>query len=202
MTRDSVLLYRSTLESIREFPKTKQLAALWAVIDYGLDGKEFEGEGLARSAFLTAKPLIDANNRRYENAKKGGAPKGNQNAKKQPKNNQKTTKKQPNVNVNVNANDKDIKKTPLQEAIDDYIEHRKKKRSPMTDRAYELMLKKLEKLSGGREDLKIEILNQSIENGWTGIFELKDRARTAGFNNGSERDYKMDELELKLLATN
>lgn len=53
-------------------------------------------------AFNFIKPQIDRNNRRYENGKKGGAPKGNTNAgkpvKKQPKNNQ----KQPNVNENVN----------------------------------------------------------------------------------------------------
>ena len=63
------------------------------------------------------KPQILANNERYENGKKGGAPKGNQNAKKQlkqPMVDFKNNSKQPNVNVNenenVNVNKKENKK--------------------------------------------------------------------------------------------
>ena len=67
------------------------------------------------------KPQLEANNQKYINGLKGGAPKGNQNAKKgkeQPKNNQETTEEQPknnqkqpneNVNENVNVNEKEKK---------------------------------------------------------------------------------------------
>lgn len=209
MQRESMVMYRGFAESIKCYPVEEQLAALWAIIDYGLDGTEYEGGGLARAAYISAKPQIDANNKRYLNAKKGGAPKGNQNARKQPE----TTKKQPknnqnqanvNVNDNDNANDKKVI-TPLQQAIDDFIEHRKQIKAPMTEQAKKLMFGengKLNKLAAGRDDLKIKILNQSIENGWKGIFELKEKKRTAGFNNTTERDYDMDKLELMLLASN
>ena len=66
------------------------------------------------------KPQLEANNQKYINGLKGGAPKGNQNAKKekeQPKNNQKTTEeqpknnqKQPNDNVNENDNENEEEK--------------------------------------------------------------------------------------------
>lgn len=119
MERESFLLYRSFTDLIKEFPKDEQLEALWAVIDYGLDGIEHEKAGLAKGAFLSAKPQIDANNKRWLNAQKGGAPKGAKNnpngrpkqeeanqelTKNKPKTDQELTKNKPNVNVNVNEN--------------------------------------------------------------------------------------------------
>lgn len=89
-------------------------------------------------------------------------------------------------------------KTELEKALDDFIKHRKKMKSPMTDRAYELFINRLDKLSCGDDQKKIAIINQSIENGWKGVFELKENK----FNNANTRKYDMDELELKLLQTN
>ena len=60
----------------------------------------------------------------------------------------------------------------LRETILDFINMRKEIKAKMTHRAIELMLNKLDKLSK-EDDEKIEILNQSIVNGWKGIFEIK-----------------------------
>ena len=49
------------------------------------------------------KPQIDANNRRFENGKKGGR-RNQTETKTEPKQNQTETKTEPNVNVNVNDN--------------------------------------------------------------------------------------------------
>ena len=58
---------------------------------------------------------------------------------------------------------------------------RKQIKAPMTDRAIELAIKKLEQLSGGDNDKAIEIINQSIMNSWKGLFELKqDKPKTKG----------------------
>lgn len=59
----------------------------------------------------------------------------------------------------------------LAEALRDFEEHRKKLRKPMTEKAKSLLLKKLARLSDN-EDEQIAILNQSIENGWQGIFPI------------------------------
>lgn len=60
----------------------------------------------------------------------------------------------------------------LRKTILDFVEMRKKNKKNMTDRALELMLKKLDGMAS--DDLtKQKILNQSIENCWQGIFELK-----------------------------
>lgn len=105
----------------REDPE-QYMTAIEMYMDYAFDGTEPElsGKSLVTKLFWKAsKPLIDANNKNYVNGCKGGAPTGNQNARKttqnQPKNNRKTTEKQPkdnpsstqkqgNVNVNVNEN--------------------------------------------------------------------------------------------------
>lgn len=59
----------------------------------------------------------------------------------------------------------------LAEALAAFAEHRKKLKKPMTDYAKELLLKKLQKLAKTEQE-QIAILNQSIENGWQGVFPL------------------------------
>lgn len=67
----------------------------------------------------------------------------------------------------------------LIEPLKAFEDMRKKIKAPLTDRALELMLKKLNQLSGGDIDTSIAILEQSIMNSWKGIFELKQEKRKA-----------------------
>ena len=102
-----------------------------------------------------------------------------------------TDQQQTNTNKNV-KNDKNVKNEKnysdipsLNEAILAFVDFRKKIKKPMTDHAVDLMLGKLDKMSDSA-DGKIAILNQSILNGWQGIFPLKDggtHGQIAG-NNG------------------
>ena len=59
----------------------------------------------------------------------------------------------------------------LADAINAFAEHRKKLKKPMTDRAKELMLSKLSKMARTEQE-QIAILDQSIVNGWQGVFPL------------------------------
>lgn len=61
----------------------------------------------------------------------------------------------------------------LEKTFKDFREMRKKTKHPMTDRAIELMLSKLEKLSTDPVE-QVKILEQSILHGWTDIYELKE----------------------------
>lgn len=67
---------------------------------------------------------------------------------------------------------------PADEKLDrvfaDYVEMRKQLKKPMTDRAVELAINKLQKLSGGDNDLAAQIIEQSVMNSWLGLFPLKD----------------------------
>lgn len=116
MERDSFVFYSSFLKAIRAIKKRDIQAELaLAIIEYGITGETAECGEMVSMAMELIKPQLEANNQKYINGLKGGAPKGNQNAKKgkeQPKNNQETTEeqprnnqKQPNENVNENEND-------------------------------------------------------------------------------------------------
>ena len=63
-------------------------------------------------------------------------------------------------------------KTDYEKAIDDFMEFCKKIKAPMTERAITLLHTSLDSLAGD-DETKIMILNQSILNGWKGVFELK-----------------------------
>lgn len=118
---DSFVFYASFAEAASELDNEQYGALMRAINEYALFDKAADLQGVPKMLFTLIKPQLDANKKRRENAKKGGAPSGNSNAQKQPSdipNEEKKqpsvdfseTKKQPNVNgnVNVNGNGNDI----------------------------------------------------------------------------------------------
>ena len=74
MARDSFIFYRSFYEAIKNLPPDMFKKSVEAIMDYGLDEMEPDGDGLEKTIFLLVKPQIDANNKRYANGTKGGRP--------------------------------------------------------------------------------------------------------------------------------
>lgn len=128
MERDSFIFYRSFYDAIRELPRDIQGEVYTAIMEYSLYGITIENlKPITRSIFTLIKPQLDANLTRYENGRKGGAPKGVSNnpngrkggkeltenkprtnqelTKNKPKTNQELTENKPNANVNVNDNE-------------------------------------------------------------------------------------------------
>ena len=115
MKRESFVFYESFYLALKDLPADEKLKAFDAISSYALYSEEPDIDGIAKSIFILVKPQIDANNRKYENGKKGGRPiktetkkepKNNlTETKQEPKNNLTETKPKPNVNVNVNVND-------------------------------------------------------------------------------------------------
>lgn len=62
----------------------------------------------------------------------------------------------------------------LLSALKEWQEMRKKGKKPLTEKAAELNLKDLQKLSGGDERLMVSIVLQSIKRGWQGFYALKE----------------------------
>ncbi|MBW7475924.1 hypothetical protein K0T92_14355 [Paenibacillus oenotherae] len=97
----------------------------------------------------------------------------------------------------------------LIESLESFIEFRKKIKKPMTEKAVTLLMGNLDKLASNDED-KVAILEQSILNGWQGVFALKgdtnqNRSRNQnGYSNkpqiqivkpGSSSDLTPEEME-------
>ena len=84
--------------------------------------------------------------------------------------------------INAYTSNEELKATLIE-----FVKFRKSIKRVMTTRALELLLKKLDKLSND-DNTKIEILNESIMNGWNGVFPLKNNStpinkNKGGFNN-------------------
>ena len=90
----------------------------------------------------------------------------------------------------------------LNQAFADFVDMRKQIKAPMTDRAVSMAIKKLTELSGGNPDAAVKILEQSVMNGWKGLFPLKEVKKPEqknAFNNFTPRDNNLADLERKLL---
>lgn len=137
-------------------------------------------------------------------------------------NNRTTSEQQVNTNKNVKNNKKDknvinnySENPALNDAILEFVKYRKGIKKPMTDRAVSLMISKLDKMTSDVNE-QIEIINQSILNGWQGIFPLNkqnnqktrkeivpswmNKPKKPGFNDFQQNQYDFEALENDLVA--
>ena len=95
--------FRDAYEALKTTGQDREY--LDALFRFAFDGETTRTGDVFTDAFISAfEPQITANKKRRENGKKGGAPKNNKNAQKQPKVENEKTHNQPNVNVNENVN--------------------------------------------------------------------------------------------------
>ena len=104
--------------------------------------------------------------------------------------------------VNNSTVNESTEKETLAQAFENFVYMRKQIKRPMTERAKQLAVSTLNKLASSEEE-KIAIINQSIMNGWQGLFALKgdnyggthngfNRALAQGVGNGKS-DGRFDE---------
>lgn len=73
--RDSLVMYRSTIEASKALNEKQRLQFYEAIFDYALNDIYPEGlKGHVEMFFNLTQPLIDSNNRKYRNGCKGGRP--------------------------------------------------------------------------------------------------------------------------------
>ena len=84
----------------------------------------------------------------------------------------------------------------LKDAVREFLKMRKLKRNPMTDRGLKIMLNKLRTLATD-EKTQIDILNQSIEQGWASVYPLKENGYKGNFgtqNGNPALEYQRSEI--------
>jgi predicted transcriptional regulator len=85
-----------------------------------------------------------------------------------------------NKNDNNTNNEKEIKKyfedEKLNTMFEDFIEHRKQMKKPMTDRSITMHVNKLNDESVPNA---IKMIEKSIEHGWSSVYELKEKDKVA-----------------------
>ena len=195
MAKTNFILYKDFKPTLELLTDEQAGKLIKSVFDYVEDRTEpnFE-DGMLKLSFSMLKAQLERDLLKYkkrvevnqENGAKGGRPKKEATktqsdkkkpiAKKETQNNQMGLKKadsvSDSVSDSVNVSDKK-EKTLLDIAIDDFKDFRKKKKKPMTDRAITLLLNKLSTFTND-DSIKIKILEQSIMNGWTSIYEIKE----------------------------
>ena len=218
--RDSFVFYRSFAESVKNLPPEEYKKVMQSILEYALDGKEPEQTGIEYTVFCLVKPQIDANNKRYENGKKGGRPQKPSDNQEKPNNNQTITKPKPNNNQTVTTPEPNVYVN-----VNDNVNVKKKDTSVSKEKASRFIPPTLEDIKAYCEEKGYKLdydrfIDYYTSNGWmVGKNKLKDwracvrnwaRKDSSGcaeyptkvskFRNFQEHSYDMDQLTRDLLG--
>ena len=102
-----------------------------------------------------------------------------------------TINKQDEIKQNDNKkknNKKEKELSPFEQALVDFTDHRKALKKPLTEHGLKLIVSKLEKLEPVSVENRIKILEQSMVNGWTGVFPLKKEVINYGYTGENDQN--------------
>ncbi len=94
--------------------------------------------------------------------------------------------KQNNIKKKNNKKEKEL--SPFEQALVDFTDHRKALKKPLTEHGLKLIVSKLEKLEPVSVENRIKILEQSMVNGWTGVFPLKKEVINYGYTGENDQN--------------
>lgn len=72
----------------------------------------------------------------------------------------------------------------MNEVMETWLAYKKEKRQTYKTRGLSVLKKKILELSGGNADLARKIIEQSMANGWSGLFEYKGNDRQSKIPTG------------------
>lgn len=203
--RESLIFYQSFARAIKKLPESEQLKALWSIIDYALEDKEPDGDGMYMVVYEMAKPQIDANVERKRNGSRGGRPtKVPEKPKEQRKQVESVKKKDspPYQEIIDYLNEKAGKRFKVNEKTKAHINARVNDGYTLADfRA--VIEKKVAEWRGTEMDkfLRPETLfGTKFESYLNQNETVRKKAKSTGFSNFEERNYDFDALERELLG--
>ena len=173
-----VQIYFDFIENIESLSFEERGHLFTEILRYAKDGEIPEFFGNERFVFPSIKNQIDRDHSRYreicaarsENGQKGGLAKASKSKQKVAKAGKFSQDKDKEEDK-----DKYNNKSDFEVAMDDFRSYRRSIKKPLNELSEKRIMTELEKLSGGNEEIKIQILDQSIRNGWAGVFELKNK---------------------------
>ena len=208
--REGFIFYRSFYEAIKDLPRDVQGEVYTAIMEYSLNGITTENlKPIARSVFTLMKPQIDANNIKRNNGLKGGRPSLDNNqevTEKEPNNNLNVTEPEPKEErrkKNVEGRKKKdnpplppLKKggsldlsfisDDLKELFQDWLSYKKeKKQTYKSQKSIKTCYNHLLRLSNNNSETAKNIVECSMANNWSGLFELPKNYKTASNANSS-----------------
>lgn len=91
----------------------------------------------------------------------------------------------------------------LRQALKDFLEMRKKIKKPMTERAFNMLLSKIDELAA-TDEMKIKLLDQSILHNWQTVYPLKEEKQQDKPKQGKPNKFhnfmQSEEIDLEALA--
>ena len=237
--KDSFVFYTEYAEVLDVLTAEQAGLLIRAMVKYSRGERPDLSDKVVKAVFMTIKPRMDKDREKWEQTvaarveagKKGGAPKGNQNASKTTKNNQKQPKQatqavsdpDPDCEVDNNPPKSPQRgKRESQIAMFDRLIAGRAVNSNMEKALREWIVYKTERneryKEAGMQSLITQCVNhgaahggesvcnvirESMANGYKGIvWDRLGKAPPGRTLKPPERTYDMNELELKLLATN
>jgi len=174
--------YRNYYELTKYLPDKERLQIYDSILGYMFEDIEPELSGLCNGIWINFKMPLDTSKNNIENGKKGGAPKGNDNAKKttekQPKNNRKTTEstteKQPNnistflfllSNFNFLNNNNNLKNK-----IEDWLKYKWERTEYYKETGFKTLLARIDSATSqyGVEEV-LNLIDECMANNYKGI---------------------------------
>lgn len=183
--KKSFILYCDLIHTVKKLPDDKAGILFKHLLSYVNDENPTTDDLLVEVAFEPIKRQLkrdlekfeEVKIKRSEAGKLGGRPKNQTKAKKANALFEKQTKAKKadtdNDNDNVNDNVINKKDSDFDLAFKDFEKMRKLIKKPLTDRARNMILTKLDKLATDKPT-QIKILENSIVNNWQDIYPLKE----------------------------
>lgn len=207
--------YKNYYELLKYLPDEQRLQLLDAILRYMFDDKETKFEGLLNGMWINLKMPLDNSKTNIENGKKGGAPKGNSNAKKtsqkqaknKPKTTEHTSQKQANnisiflflisnfylIHNNINLKNK----------IMEFLEYKEyEKKEIYKERGMKSLLKQIsDKVEEYGDEAVMNLITECMANNWKGIIweKIKKENPTPSWFNKDPEERKRTEDEERQL---